>query len=407
MRNRIISSLLTDPFLIIVASLILMVSVALFRVSAAYSEVPARNVGRVLSYQGNVTVTRAYNQETLKVDKQIPVMFRDVSETDFDSLVELQFIDGSTLVIGEDTVLTIDEMFFDPNTGRRSARLNLKSGTIRLKATKNRNPNSKFEVTTPLVVAGLRGTELTVSVDKNGNARVITLEGAVAVWKRGAPKGARKEVLIVAGMTTGMSPGDSEPSDAISATAKQIRAATSATRMTKPALKKHSGEIRSASSDSKGKEEGRSDKGVKVSGAFKKNRKEGIRSNSTLKSISKEISEGPVRALRAVFHVAGITSDVARNVARGITKKIARNEAKNAARCEARSVATSVAKSAAKNAAKEAARAAVNESAKNAVVESARSVAKETAKEVAKNSAKEVGKNNGSNKGNGNDKEKK
>lgn len=364
MKSRYFSSLLSNSPLLNLVALVLTAGTFLFSVSAAHAETSSDPVGRVKSFKGNITVTRAYTKESLKVEGNLPLMFRDVNETEFDSQVELEFIDGSTLFIGEDTVLTIDEMVFEPKTGRRSAKLNLKSGTIRLNAAKNTNPDSKFEVTTPSLVAGLRGTELTVSVDKAGNARVITLEGAVAVWKRGAPKGSRKEVLIVAGMTTGMASGDAVPTNAKPATAKQIQSVTSATRVGGPTLKNKSGKVKTASAAP-------GSKAMKVPSALKnRNRLGGDKSGSfksDLKANSRLASIGVARSTAA---------QAAKNVAKGVARNVAKGVARNAA------------KSAAKNAAKEAA----NNAAKNAVNE----VAKNAASKAANNNAKNNG-NNGSN----------
>jgi len=48
--------------------------------------------------------------------------------------------------------------------------LNLDSGSVKVKATMAKNNNGKFRVKTPLVVAGVRGTEYEISYDPNGKA---------------------------------------------------------------------------------------------------------------------------------------------------------------------------------------------------------------------------------------------
>jgi len=211
---------------------ILIVGANVFSLPTVSSQASPIQVGIVKGFLGNVTVTRASYKKSFKVTKtQQPVMFRDVNETDFDSRIKMQFKDGSILIIGEDSVLKIDEMIYDPKTNRRLAILNLTSGMIRIKVTKNKNPRSRFEIKTPIMVAGIRGTELTVFVDKTGYTRVITLRGSVAVWRRGASRNSRKEIMVVTGMTTEMPPGETAPAQATWATREQIRTATETTSM--------------------------------------------------------------------------------------------------------------------------------------------------------------------------------
>lgn len=139
------------------------------------------DVGHVNSFQGDVTFTRLGTNEAVKVTGAEPVLFKDLDETDIGARLELKFDDGSTLTIGEDTALHIDEMVYDPKTKKRSILLRVSVGTILVKAAKNTHPGSRFEVRTPTMVSGIRGTEFTVSVAESGLTRVITLEGSVGV----------------------------------------------------------------------------------------------------------------------------------------------------------------------------------------------------------------------------------
>jgi hypothetical protein len=72
-----------------------------------------------------VTVTRSGQAEAIQITGAEPVLFKDLDETEFGARLELQFDDGSTLAIGEDTAINIDEMVYDPKTKRRSIRLRM------------------------------------------------------------------------------------------------------------------------------------------------------------------------------------------------------------------------------------------------------------------------------------------
>ena len=204
------------------------------------------DVGFVKAFQGEITFSRDRMPETFRVTGTDPVLFRDFDETGFDSQIEMQFDDGSTLAMGENTGLKIDEMIYDPNTGKRKVSLSLPVGTVRIKASKNLNPDSALEIRTPLLVAGLRGTEFIIQVDETGRTRVITLEGAVAVRRHrpGEPRPAPKlsatdlsalgtapanEVMVVAGMMTEALPGRGDSLRARIARVNEIRTAIQAT----------------------------------------------------------------------------------------------------------------------------------------------------------------------------------
>ncbi len=255
--------------------------------------IDASDIGFIKSFQGDATVTRKGTENPLKISGAEPVRFLDLDETDFDARLELQFDDGSTITIGEDTSLTIDEMVFDPKTNLRKISLRLAVGTLRVSAAKNTNPNSSLNVVTPTSVAGVRGTDFNVLVAENGATRIITFEGAVSVRavlpsesrpqsreeagpgakpglvagtptvpaeesaeesaeepaesrpesREEARPGAKpgviadtpKEVIVKAGQTMTMEPGTTAVGLVKTATESQIREVKAATRITRPA----------------------------------------------------------------------------------------------------------------------------------------------------------------------------
>ncbi len=217
------------------------------------------DIGHVKSFQGNVTVTRDGDEKAIKITGAEPVIFRDLDETDFGARLELQLDDGSILIIGEDTVLKIDEMIYDPKTNRRSVNLRMTIGNIRVKVSKNTVSGSKFQVVTPTTVTGVRGTEFTVSVDEQGTTRVLTLEGAVAVrplrksesrptskaeQEQGAPaeqegdeaasgETSTEETLVTAGQTTEVT-AETTTVETTTASDEEIQQVTEATEVTEP-----------------------------------------------------------------------------------------------------------------------------------------------------------------------------
>ena len=155
------------------------------------------DIGFVRAFEGEVTLTRAGRERGARLTGAEPVHFRDLDETALGAKLELQFDDGSTLAVGEDTALTIDEMVYDPKTTRRSIKVALTIGTIRLKTSPNTHPDSQVEVRTPVLTAGIRGSDTIFRVDAQGGTRIINIEGTVVgrpyrVGERRPPPRARR-----------------------------------------------------------------------------------------------------------------------------------------------------------------------------------------------------------------------
>jgi hypothetical protein len=148
--------------------------------------VKPEDIGIFHSYEGLVTATRHLTKSVLNVTGSEPLLFRDTIETDDDSRVELLFDDQSVLTLGEDTLIEINEMLYDPRGKSRETLVKIAHGTLRVKAAKISSAASNFRVETPTAVIGVRGTEFVVKVDRGGSTRVITIEGLVAFRSRAA-----------------------------------------------------------------------------------------------------------------------------------------------------------------------------------------------------------------------------
>ncbi|MEK6711631.1 MAG: FecR domain-containing protein, partial [Nitrospinota bacterium] len=211
------------------------------------------DVGLIKSFQGEATIQRAGADKPIKMTGAEAVIFRDSEETTFGARVELLFDDGTTLSISEDTVMTIDEMVYNPKDKFRAIKLRLRAGTIRVNTSATENPNSRVDVLTPTLVAGLRGTDALLSVNPAGNTNLITTVGTVdarqpAVTDRPpaprAPAPGPAPVLpatpppavtVTPGNSTQSNVGAAAPTPPAPAPPAQIAAATAALAITNPA----------------------------------------------------------------------------------------------------------------------------------------------------------------------------
>ncbi|MDH3393460.1 MAG: FecR family protein, partial [Desulfobulbaceae bacterium] len=140
-----------------------------------------KDVGIFTQFEGIVRATRFTTRDSVEVSGSEPVLFKDVIETDEESRVMLRFDDMSVLTLGEESIVEINEMIYDPKKNTRNTLVKLVRGKLRVKASKIATENPNFEVRTPTAVIGVRGTEFVVDVDAKGGTKVITLEGLVSM----------------------------------------------------------------------------------------------------------------------------------------------------------------------------------------------------------------------------------
>ncbi|MFQ5895935.1 MAG: FecR domain-containing protein, partial [Nitrospinota bacterium] len=140
------------------------------------------DIGIYKSLQGDVRVRPAGARDAIRIAEPVlfPVLFKDLDKTALGALLELEFDDLSVLTIGEETVLEINEMVYNPETQERSVVMKLTLGGLRVLASKVEG-KSRFQVVTPTAVIGVRGTDFIIVVDGQGRTRVIVLDGLVGV----------------------------------------------------------------------------------------------------------------------------------------------------------------------------------------------------------------------------------
>lgn len=113
------------------------------------------------------------------------------------SSVAYRFADGTVLTQQDSSKLAFGRLKAYGKTGMVSTEISLDSGRLEASASKQLAPLGGFKVSTPVAVAGLRGTGFRLNVAEDGKSlRNEVLEGAVAVAAQG------KEVRVEAGQGT-------------------------------------------------------------------------------------------------------------------------------------------------------------------------------------------------------------
>jgi hypothetical protein len=164
-----------------------------------------------------VNVVRGAQQTPASTSQQ--VFWGDVINTGHLARARVALDDGSVLSVGSDSNLTIARH----DTGEQQTDLDLAYGQVRARAVKLVKPNARFQIRTPVGVAGVVGTEMVVLFDAAGNMNVVCMEGSCKVCDL-----AGVCVLMKGGEETGIH-GNSSPSTPAPVSPANLTAAVNAT----------------------------------------------------------------------------------------------------------------------------------------------------------------------------------
>jgi len=131
------------------------------------------DVGEVTKLRGQARAAR--NGGNVMLDVGTKIETGDTIVTGPDSRLKLQFLDGSTMTLGEASKLTIDKAKF--GGGQRDIAATLLDGIVR-SAVAKAGAGSNFEVSSSLVTSAARGTEWIVSI-KDHTTSLFVLEGTI------------------------------------------------------------------------------------------------------------------------------------------------------------------------------------------------------------------------------------
>ncbi|MGB9244000.1 MAG: FecR family protein [Candidatus Acidiferrales bacterium] len=201
------------PFSAVVAILVCL----LLAVPVGVSAQVAQSAGKITAVVPIVNVVRGAQQVAASTSQQ--VFWGDVINTGHLARARVALDDGSILSVGSDSNLTIAKH----DTGEQQTDLDLAYGQVRARAVKLVKPNARFQIRTPVGVAGVVGTEMVVLFDAAGNMQVVCMEGACKVCDLSGFC-----VLMKGGEETGIH-GNSSPSAPAPVSPATLTAAVSAT----------------------------------------------------------------------------------------------------------------------------------------------------------------------------------
>ena len=169
--------------------------------------VDSKDIGLATGVEGKVYQTAKGDNFKRRTQLASPVFLNDRIDTAVNSKVSYTFDDGSTLSLGENAKVNITKHIYDPEKNTRQTVINVSLGAVRFVVTKAKEKNSSFQVVTPVGIAGVRGTEFVVTVDKDGKTSFVVLEGTIETMPVLPDKKLGKPVPLTAGETRQLDKG--------------------------------------------------------------------------------------------------------------------------------------------------------------------------------------------------------
>lgn len=97
------------------------------------------------------------------------VFQNDLIETKNNSATELVFLDGTKISVGPNAKLVLDEFVYNPDKKTGTFKMSMFKGAVRLVTGSLSNKQmANFEIRTPTVTIGVRGTTLNIVVNESG-----------------------------------------------------------------------------------------------------------------------------------------------------------------------------------------------------------------------------------------------
>ena len=140
-------------------------------------------VGVVTQTAGAVQLLRA--DAYVAAEQGVEIEEQDIVETGADASAQIDMEDGTVLKLGPDSRLAVSEYRLGADKGVLAAGLDLLSGWLRFAVAKLK-PDSGYNIHTPVLTIGVRGTEGTIEADNDAGGLHLE-EGEVQVSAADAP----------------------------------------------------------------------------------------------------------------------------------------------------------------------------------------------------------------------------
>ncbi|RDH82096.1 MAG: sugar transporter [endosymbiont of Escarpia spicata] len=156
----------------------------------------------VLSLEGEVSIVRAGESDPVLLSEVDQLQIGDVVTTGRQSSLALRFADGSRLMLGPETRVSMDTLSAFGEVGMVDTRVRVQYGRVESEVEPLQGAGARFQITTPAAVTMVRGTGFRVGVESgSGLTRNEVMKGRVAV------DGGGESLNVDAGFGTMIEPG--------------------------------------------------------------------------------------------------------------------------------------------------------------------------------------------------------
>ena len=153
----------------------------------------------LIDFAGEVLIQKGGESLWLPVEKDMPLEQGDHIKTGAQGFAEILVDDGSQIRLEENSEITLSELSADSQTKSITASVYLWFGRMLSNISRFAHSRSRFEVQTPTVVAGVRGTDFAVEVVDTKQTDVGVFDGEVAVAGLDRQKRPMRESEVVLG----------------------------------------------------------------------------------------------------------------------------------------------------------------------------------------------------------------
>lgn len=153
----------------------------------------------LIDFEGEVLIQKGGESLWLPVEKDMPLEQGDHIKTGSQGFAEILVDDGSQIRLEENSEITLSELSADTQTKSITASVYLWFGRMLSNISRFAHSRSRFEVQTPTVVAGVRGTDFAVEVMDTKQTDIGVFDGEVAVAGLDRQKRPMRESEVVLG----------------------------------------------------------------------------------------------------------------------------------------------------------------------------------------------------------------
>lgn len=107
------------------------------------------------------------------------VVADEVVETVSDGALHLRFLDGTEMRLGSSSRMTIDSFVYDQDQGTGEFLVDLGTGAFRIIS--GAIPSEDYQISTPVAVIGIRGSDVEIGVADNGETTVDVNSGTALI----------------------------------------------------------------------------------------------------------------------------------------------------------------------------------------------------------------------------------